>query len=688
MTPADFLVELGCEELPPRSLKSLRDAFRDGILQGLAEAGLEHGPVHAYAAPRRLAVHVEALATRQPDREQRIDGPPVKAAFDAQGQPTKAALGFARKHGVELAEIDCSGEKLRIQRHIPGCATAELLPDIIRAALEALPIDRRMRWGSSRAEFVRPVHWLLMLLGDAVVPCTLLGLQADLHTRGHRFHCDTTLAIGNPGRYVARLREEGHVIADFEERRALIRDRVEALAMEQGGQALMPAALLDEVTALVEWPVPLVCDFEERFLAVPQEALISTMQGDQKYFCLVDADGRLLPRFITVANIDSPEPELIVSGNEKVIRPRLSDAEFFFNQDRRQPLEQFNDRLRSVVFQARLGSVYDKAQRVSRLAVFIAERVGGDVALARRAGELSKCDLATALVGEFPEMQGLAGYYYAVDQGEPPEVAAALREQYMPRGAGAELPGTLTGAILALADRLDTLVGIFGVGMLPTGSKDPFALRRQALAVLRILIEMQLELNLPEALAHAAEPFGDAIESQGLVEQVLDFIFDRLRARYEDEGVAVNHYHAVRSLQPTSALDFEQRVHAVAAFARLPEAETLATANKRVANLLARQEEQLEGEPDTSLLVEAAEHELAAGIATLRDEVGPLFDARHYREGLQRLAALRGPVDRFFDEVMVMTDDPALRHNRLRLLRQLQQLFLRVADISQLASPH
>ncbi|MDY0006965.1 MAG: glycine--tRNA ligase subunit beta [Spongiibacteraceae bacterium] len=681
----DFLVELGCEELPPKSLKALRDSFADGIRKGLAELGLSHAGVQSFAAPRRLAVIVEGLAARQADRSQQLDGPPVKAAFDADGQPTQAALGFARKNGVEVAALDRSGDKLRLVKHIPGAATTSLLPGVVQAALDNLPIAKRMRWGATRVEFVRPTQWLLMLFGDEVVPCELLGQTADRCTRGHRFHCDTALPVANPARYADLLKDEGHVLADFDLRREMIRHQVNAMAAVQGGTALMPEALLEEVTALVEWPVPLVCAFEERFLAVPQEALITTMQDNQKYFCLVDADGRLLPRFITVANIDSPQPELIVRGNEKVVRPRLTDAEFFFQQDQKQPLETFNERLETVVFQAELGTVYDKAQRVAALARFIAGQIGANPDWAERAGKLSKCDLATAMVGEFPEMQGIAGYYYARHGGEPGEVPRALDEQYMPRGAGAELPATLTGAALALADKLDTLVGIFGIGMLPTGSKDPYALRRQALGVLRILIEKQLELDLPQALDAAVAQYGERVQAAGLAGQVLDFIYDRLRARYEDEGVPVAVYQAVRALQPRSALDFDQRVHAVQAFSRLPEAEALAAANKRVANILGKRDA---GEPiaeiDTALLQESAEQALAAQLASLQAQVAPLFAARRYSEGLSELASLRAAVDRFFDSVMVMAEDEALRRNRIALLAALQALFLRVADIAQL----
>lgn len=683
MSALDFLVELGTEELPPKALGKLSDAFRSGIEKGLKEAGLGHGRVRAFAAPRRLAVLIEQLDTEQPDRSINLDGPPLQAAFDAEGEPTQAALGFARKCGVDLAEIDRSGAKLRYSRSIPGQLTAALLPAIVESSLNDLPIPKRMRWAACKEEFVRPTQWLVMLFGDQVVDCTILTQRAGRESRGHRFHSPGPVRIAKPTSYVEDLRG-AHVIADFTERRELITKRVEQLASEQNGSAIVPPALLDEVTGLVEWPVPLVCSFEERFLEVPQEALITTMQDNQKYFCLLDSNGKLLPRFITVANIESKDPAQIVAGNEKVVRPRLTDAEFFFKQDKKQTLESFNDRLKNVIFQAQLGSVYDKAARVSRLASFIAERTGGNAQWAARAGLLSKCDLATEMVGEFPEMQGVAGYYYALNDGEPADVAAALDEQYMPRGAGAELPKTGTGAILAVADKLDTLVGIFGIGMLPTGSKDPYALRRAALGILRILIEKQLDLDLVEAVRFSVGQFGNQVKTQGLADQVLDFVFDRLRARYEDEGVDVAAYLAVRAVQPGSALDFDQRVQAVQAFRRLPEAEALAAANKRVSNLLSKFEAKLPETVEPRYFDSATEFSLYSALQQAEQAVQPFAAARQYREALERLAHLRGPVDAFFEAVLVNAEDASVRANRYALLARLRGLFLGVADISAL----
>lgn len=682
MSAQDFLVELGTEELPPKALKTLRDAFAFGVENGLKAAGLEYGKTFAYAAPRRLAVFVEALTTQQPDRLATLDGPPIQAAFDNEGQPTAAALGFARKCGVALEEIDCSGPKLRFTRTTPGQAAANLLPEIIDAALAELPIPRRMRWGVRKEEFVRPAQWLVMLFGDEVIDCEILAQKAGRTSRGHRFHHPDEVRISSPSSYAEDLRS-AYVIADFTERRNQIATRVEQLACAQKGRPIMPDALLDEVTALVEWPVPLVCSFEERFLSVPQEALISTMQDNQKYFCLLDDKGKLLPRFITVANLESRDPAQIVAGNEKVVRPRLTDAEFFFRQDQKRPLEHFNQRLSSVVFQAQLGSVYDKAVRVSKLAAYIAEHIGSSTEHAARAGLLSKCDLATEMVGEFPEMQGIAGYYYAKHDGEADEVAKAINEQYMPRSAGADLPRTPTGAAVAIADKLDTLVGIFGIGMPPTGSKDPYALRRAALGVLRILIEKQLDLDLAQALNQTVIQYAGKVRGgTALSNQVQEFILDRLRARYEDEGVEVASYLSVRAVQPVSVLDLDQRVQAVQAFRKLPEAEALAAANKRVSNLLETFEGQIPTHIEPRYFDNATEFSLFSAIQQADQAVTPLARDRRYQEALARLASLRVPIDAFFEAVLINAEEPSVRANRYALLAKVRNLFLGIADIS------
>lgn len=677
----DFLVELGTEELPPKALTTLSASFRDGIVKGLAAAGLAHGEVKLFAAPRRLAVFVAGLATQQPDRSIAVDGPPVKAAFDAAGNPTQAALGFAKKNGVDISAIDKSGEKLRFVKEQKGSAATELLTDIVAQSLHDLPIAKRMRWGASRVEFVRPTQWLVMLLGDDVVEGEILAQKAGRESRGHRFHAPKAVHISSPASYAEDLRA-AWVIADFNERRALILDKVKALAAAEKGEAIIPEALLDEVSNLVEWPAPLVCSFEERFLAVPQEALIVTMQDNQKYFCLLDANKKLLPRFITVANIESSNPEYIVTGNEKVVRPRLTDAEFFFNQDKKTKLETRNERLKTVVFQAQLGSVYEKAERISKLAGVIAAAIGGEKALGERAGLLSKCDLATEMVSEFPELQGIAGFYYATHDGEPAEIAKALDEQYQPRFAGDALPASKTGAAVALADKLDTLVGIFGINQPPTGSKDPFALRRSAIGLLRIIIEKGYVLDVQALVNGATKLYGDKLANQNTAADVFEFLLGRYRAMYEEQGIKPEVILAVQALKPAQPYDFDQRVKAVAHFATLPDAVPLAAGNKRVSNILAKETIAEGALVNAALLTEPAEIALGAAVAELEKELAPLFAKHDYSAALTRLAALRPQVDAFFDQVMVMADDATVKANRIALLAKLRGLFLQVADIS------
>ncbi|MDO8416422.1 MAG: glycine--tRNA ligase subunit beta [Agitococcus sp.] len=683
MTTQPFLVELGCEELPPKSLKILAESFLAGIEAGLKQAGLAYEGARYYAAPRRLAVHIDSLALQQPDRVLTVDGPPVKAAFDANGNPTQAALGFAKKNGIDISEVDRSGEKLRYSRQVKGESATALITTIINQSLAQLPIAKRMRWGANKVEFVRPVQWLVMLLGSDIVDGEVLGFKAGRVSRGHRFHAPAPITLNHANDYLTALKE-AYVIADFAERQASILQQVTDLATKENGKALIPAALLDEVTGLVEYPVPLVCSFEERFLHVPQEALISTMQDNQKYFCLVDAKGKLLPRFITVANIQSSNPKFIVEGNEKVVRPRLTDAEFFFKQDQKTKLETRNERLKTVVFQAQLGTVYEKAERISELAAFIAAQIGGDVALAQRAGILSKCDLATEMVGEFPELQGIAGYYYAQHDGEQGDVALALNEQYLPKFSGDVLPSTATGLAVAIADKLDTLVGIFGINQPPTGSKDPFGLRRAAIGLLRIIIEKELTLDITVLSQQAVNAYGSKLSNANTVNDVFEFLLGRYRAMYEEQNIGVDVIQAVQTLKPTQPLDFDRRIKAVANFRNLAEAEALAAANKRVANILSKDGVTVTGAVDNSLLSEAAEQTLAAQVAKLQAELTPLFAAGDYTPALTALAALRAPIDSFFDTVMVNADDLAIRQNRLNLLASLRALFLAVADISQL----
>jgi glycyl-tRNA synthetase beta chain len=686
----DFLVELGTEELPPTALLRLATAFAEGVTAGLAEANLDYASYRLYATPRRLAVFVESLATGQQDARVQRRGPAVKAAFDEAGNPTKAASGFARSCGVEVSNLERlstdKGEWLVCNVEQKGKAATELVPGIVEKALAGLPIPKRMRWGDREVEFVRPVHWLVMLLGDSVVPATVLGLSADRQTYGHRFHHPDSIALKCAADYAARLKQPGMVVADFAERRAQIEQGVRAVAEQAGGAALIEEALLDEVTALVEWPVPVVGNFDEEYLELPSEVLITTMKDNQKYFPLFDASRKLMPKFITVSNIDSTEIEQVIKGNEVVIRPRLADAMFFWKQDQKKPLQSHAETLGKVVFQTRLGSVYDKTVRVEKIACAIAEQIGADVALTRRAAELSKCDLMTEMVGEFPSVQGIMGEYYAKREGEPDQVALALREQYLPRFADDALAGSAEGQALAIADRIDTLVGIFGIGQKPTGVKDPYALRRLSLGALRTMIEKQLPLDLLSLLETAASLHGDAIDANNTVPEVFEFMLERLRAYYTAQDVPVQVFEAVASVRPTAALDFDKRVHAVQAFMQLPEAESLAAANKRINNILKKNPAPAGGQVSESHFEGKPESTLFEAMGRTSAEVEPLFRDGRYTDALKALAQLREPVDQFFDQVMVMADDERVRNNRLAMLAELKGLFGYVADLGVLQS--
>ena len=687
----DFLVELGTEELPPKSLFALADSFAEGINKGLDAAGLPHGAVERFATPRRLAVRVRRLAESQPDRAIERRGPPVKAAFDTSGKPTRAAQAFAESCGVAVEALEKietpKGDWLVYRGTEPGVATAELLPGIVRAALDGLPIAKRMRWGSGDAEFVRPAHWLLMLFGRERVPGQVLGLEAGSVSYGHRFMAPRKIPIASPGVYPARLERRGKVIVDLDERRAMIREGVIATARAAGGEAVIEDALLDEVTALVEWPVPLVGRFDPRFLELPDEVMVATLQDHQRYFPMRDARGKLMASFVTVANIDSTDPAQVVAGNERVVRPRLSDAEFFWTTDREQRLEARYEDLGRVTYQARLGSLRDKVDRVSRLAGMVAKAVGGNPALAERAARLSKCDLLTGMVGEFPELQGVMGRYYALHDGEPAEVCEAMQEQYQPRFAGDELPGTPSGMALAVADKLDTIAGIYAAGQKPTGNRDPFGLRRASLGLLRICIERQLDLDLQAliAAALAALPFDVPPET---ATEVYDYVMERLRAYYlEGDGgfsVTPEMFDAVLVTRPASPVDFDARLRALSQFLGLPDAQSLAAANKRIANILRKTDESVGQQVDAELLIDPAEQILAEQVDAMARRVEPEFAARRYTEALQQLAALRPAVDSFFDSVMVMADDAALRRNRLALLGRLRGLFMHAADLSRL----
>jgi glycyl-tRNA synthetase beta chain len=685
----DLLIEIGTEELPPKALKSLSRAFEQGVTQGLADHDLKASAVHAYAAPRRLALWLEAVPMGQPDQEIQKRGPAVVAAFDEEGNPKPAAIGFARSCGVDVSELEQletdKGAWLAYTVHQPGKHTAEILPEVVTQALAKLPIPKRMRWGDGDAEFVRPVHWIVMLQGEELIETEILGVSSGRHTRGHRFHHPEEMLIAEPAAYAPMLETEGHVLADFSARKEAIKGQVVEAAESLEGKPVIDEDLLDEVTALVEWPVAIAGSFEERFLAVPQESLISTMQDHQKYFPVVDQEGRLMPWFITISNIESDDAQKVREGNERVIRPRFSDSEFFWNQDRKQPLASHISHLGDVVFQKQLGTLADKTDRVASLSAYIAKELGVSETEARRAAELSKCDLMTSMVYEFPELQGIMGRYYAAHDQEPGDVAAAMDEQYMPRHAGDELPATGVGRVLALADRIDTLMGIFAIGQKPTGTKDPFALRRAALGVLRILIECELDLDLRELFMQSAEALRDRVEvSEEAIEETFEYCLERLKAYYQDQGIPATVFESVMALRPGSPLDFDQRIRAVEAFSHLDEAESLAAANKRSGNILKKLEGELPDRIDSALLQEEAEKALALEVDRIRAIVEPLFDEGRYREALEKLASLRAPVDQFFDDVMVMAEDESLRNNRIALLNQLRGLFLRAADLSRL----
>ena len=681
-----LLLELGAEELPPTALDALSDAFAAGIEKGLQEAEIPFQAVTAYATPRRLAVQVTGLADKQPDREVERRGPALAAAFK-DGAPTKAAEGFARSCGVSVDDLihleTDKGTWLGYREQQQGDSVQALLPEMIRKTLQSLPVPKNMRWGASRAEFSRPVHWLVALYGSDVIAAEALGLEASRTTYGHRFHAPDAIQLEHADDYLAAL-ENAYVLADRQQRRERIREQVLAEAEVQEANAVIDEDLLVEVSGLVEWPIALTGSFDERFLEVPAECLISSMKANQKYFHLLDDQGKLKPLFITISNIESQDPDQVISGNEKVIRPRLADAAFFYDTDRKHTLASRIPQLESVVFQQQLGTLADKARRSTAIATFIAERIQGDVAHAQRAVALAKCDLVTEMVLEFPELQGIMGRYYAEQDGEPAEVAQALEEQYLPRFASDAIPQSLTGQALALADRLDTLVGIFGIGQRPTGAKDPFALRRASIGVLNILVKGELNLDLRELLQVAADQHQNLPKADGLVEDVLTYMLDRFRAWGQEEGISAEMYLAVRARPVTKPLDFARRLRAVKAFAQREEAAALAAANKRVSNILSKQEHDGSTQVEASLLQEAAEKALFEAVTASQQQVAPLFAKGDYQQALDALATLREPVDAFFDQVMVMADDDAIRRNRLALLASLQALFLEVADISQL----
>ncbi len=686
---ADFLVEIHTEELPPKSLHRLAIHFSQEIQAGLNKAELTFSSAQFYATPRRLAVLIKKLSPKQADTEVERKGPALTAAYDAQGKPTQACVGFARSCGVDpkalLTIKNAQGEWVGYRQTMLGKTVQDLLPAIVMQALAALPIPKRMRWGNSPVEFVRPVHAVILLYGKEIISAEILGVSADRKTRGHRFHSKGWVSIASPASYVTSLAKKC-VLVDFLARKEKIRQQITQIVSESLGSqahAVMQDELLDEVTGLVEWPVALCGSFDASFLSVPQEALISAMQDHQRYFPVIDQHNKLLPYFITISNIESKNKKQVTAGNERVLRARLSDAAFFFETDKKEKLADRIDTLKNIVFQNKLGTLYDKAERIAQLAAKCAKDIGIDAQAAMRVGFLAKADLTTQLVGEFPELQGIAGYYYALHDGEPEAIAKALNEQYLPRFSGDVLPTTLVGCAIAIADRLDTLVGVFGIQQAPTGDKDPFGLRRAALGVLRIIIEKQLKLDLQELLKAAVKGYTVKLENAEVVKQVQQFMFERLKPWYQEQGITSDVLAAVATLGITKPYDLHCRIHAVQAFKKLPEAQALSVANKRVSHILDKYVEVITAKTvDTTLFEQDAEHVLANKLQELRDKIVMQSKSEDYTGILTQLATLREPVDTFFDKVMVMVDDKACRENRLLLLKNLRELFLYVADVA------
>lgn len=685
MSVQNLIIELGTEELPPKQLRTLAQAFSDSIEAQLEKADVDFESIKFLASPRRLAVSVKALSTGQADKIVEKRGPAISSAFDADGNPTKAAMGWARSNGITVEEAERlktdKGEWLLFKAEVKGKSTVDLIPGMVETALTKLPIAKPMRWGSNSMQFIRPTKTLTILFGDELVDATVLGCKSARVIRGHRFHCDKELVLDHADNYTTLLREEGFVIADYEERKALVKEQVIAAASAENGVADIDDDLLEEVSSIVEWPITYVGSFEDKFLDVPAEALIYTMKDNQKYFPLLDNDGKLMARFIFVSNIDSKEPKQVIEGNEKVVRPRLADAEFFYAQDQKVTLESRIDSLESILFQKQLGTLKEKSSRIADLAKIIASKIGANDTDAHRAGMLCKTDLMTDMVLEFPDVQGVMGMYYARFDGESEDVALALNEQYMPRFSGDKLPGSLVACSVALADKLDTLVGIFGIGQAPKGDKDPFALRRAAIGTLRIIVEKDLDLDLVDLVKAAATLYGDKFTSE-VETSVVDFMLGRFNAWYHDQNVATDIVKAVMARRPTRPSDFNKRIEAVTAFRALEASKSLAAANKRVGNILAKTEDSIADSVDTSLLSEDAEKALAAVVTKLTADLAPVFASSDYNKALTQLAELQGPVDVFFDNVMVMCDDQAVKLNRLALLNILRNQFLNVADIS------
>lgn len=684
----DLLFELGCEELPPTSLLKLSNALTEQVTQGLQAAGLEFGAVHPYATPRRLSLWIESVSTHQPDQLVEKRGPAIKAAYQEDGTPSKATLGFMHGCGpdVQLDQLQTlktdKGEWLMFRQSVAGQPATQLLPDILNRSLAALPIAKRMRWGNRDDEFVRPVHWVVLMLGNSIVHTKILGVPTGDVSWGHRFHANQTIQISNPSQYAELLHSQGRVMVNFNQRQDLIRQIADDAAKAVHGQAHIEADLLEEVTALVEWPVAVTGKIDQQYLALPKEALITTMQSNQKYFPVLDQDGELLPYFITISNIESSRPKSVQEGNERVVRPRLSDAEFFWQQDRKQSLEDRVGLLDKIVFQHKLGTLRDKTRRVEFMADFLAKALGGDPVLAIRAALLSKTDLLTNMVGEFASLQGIMGRYYAEADQEPAEVALAIEEHYYPKQAGAALPSSKTGDIVALADKIDTIVGIFSAGLIPSGDKDPYALRRAALGLIRILVEHQLDLDVEQMVHASIQQFSHVFDQQDTQTKVLNFITERFRGYSQSRGYTAEQFEAVLRVAPLRPAEFDLRLQAVQEFMRLPEADSLCAANKRIQNLLRKSGvTQLNGS-DQNLLTEPAEKQLLAALESVNHQITPKIADREYTSALRDLSKLETPVNQFFEDILVMSDNPNLRDARLSLLQSLHNNFIKIADIS------
>lgn len=686
----NVLIEIGTEELPPKSLKRLASAFKDEMVNSLNDAKLKFSSANWYATPRRLAIVLSDLEVSQQDKQQQRRGPSVSVAFDDEGKPTKATQGFAKSCGVNVEQLDRlktdKGEWLAFDTVVKGKSTAELLPDMIETALNRLPIAKRMRWGDSDFEFVRPIKWTLVLLGHDYIDCEIMGVRSGNTSFGHRFHHPEAITITSAETYVETLKKEAHVLADYTERSAVIEAQVKEIAEKNNGEAIIDPDLLDEVTALVEWPVSFSGDFNPDFLKLPKEVLISSMQDHQKYFPVVDESGKLLAYFISVANIESNNPALIKQGNERVIQPRLSDAAFFWERDLKHGLANHREALEKVIYQKQLGSLADKSERLIKTAASLATLLSADVDKVKRAAELCLCDLLTDMVSEFPALQGTMGRYYAEANGEDNGVAIAIEEYYRPRFAGDELPSTTIGQCLAISEKIDSLVGIFSIGKAPTGDKDPFGLRRSAIGLLRIIIECKLDIDLKELIATAAANYPGDIHAEEYIDNIYHFLMERMRRYYLDENVSADSFESVLAINTSKPLDFHHRLTAVTEFRKLSEAESLAAANKRISNILKKSELNNIDKIETSLLVEDAEITLAKSLNDYEKRVSPLIEKRDYKSALTELAGLRESIDDFFDNVMVNCEDEATRINRLALLSSLSALFLQTADISKLQS--